>query len=292
MEWTREREECEALVEPVAQPAAARSAKEKERWQDREARQGQVRQGRRGILSLLRIAAALFVFFEQRCFLQRGFSFEEGNEGVAGIQILSDLLGTDPLEDVRQEQRTLNLKKKLLAKMDKLKAKHTEKREAWNKFLDALEEHRKKEKAKHHEDLQSLNEQMTEVQKEINQILIGESGADKDASMAGVEETEKEMLRRQLEKSNAMIQDLQARVETYVGALPSRPDLPNENSPQLTKLPSLGLVEFDSSLAARTARAKALEAARHQVEPPEAVRSRSASRSPRRDGSNSLERFD
>ena len=60
---------------------------------------------------------------------------------------LSDLLGaTDPLEDVRQEQKTLNLKKKLLAKMDKLKAKHAEKREAWGKFLDAIEEHRKRKK--------------------------------------------------------------------------------------------------------------------------------------------------
>ena len=145
---------------------------------------------------------------------------------------------------------------------------------------------------KHLEDLQSLNEQMTEVQKEINQILIKESRAEKDASMASVEETEKEMLRRQLEKSNAMIQDLQARVETYAGAMPIRPELPNEKSPQLVKNPSLGLVDFDSSLTARTARARVLDVARHQLEEPEAVRSRSVSRSPRRDASNSLERFD
>lgn len=145
---------------------------------------------------------------------------------------------------------------------------------------------------KHLEDLQSLNEQMTEVQKEINQILIKESRAEKDASMASVEETEKEMLRRQLEKSNAMIQDLQARVETYAGATPIRPELPNEKSPQFIKNPSLGLVDFDSSLTARNARARVLDVARHQLEEPEAVRSRSVSRSPRRDTSNSLERFD
>ena len=153
MEWTREREKCEALVEPVASPtAAARTAKEKERWQDREAGEAKARQ--RGepfpsYESLLPSSSSstkdastkdvLTLKKEVRDLLEsRSITIDEH---------LSDLLGaTDPLEDVRQEQKTLNLKKKLLAKMDKLKAKHAEKREAWGKFLDAIEEHRKRKK--------------------------------------------------------------------------------------------------------------------------------------------------
>lgn len=37
------------------------------------------------------------------------------------------------------------MKKKLVARMEKKKAKHFEKKEAWQKFIEAMEERRKKE---------------------------------------------------------------------------------------------------------------------------------------------------
>ena len=198
------------------------------------------------------------------------------------------------MEDVRQEQRALNLKKKLLAKMDKLRSKHQEKQEAWSKFLDLLEEHRKKEKVKHQEDLRILNEAMAETQKEINQIVLKESTSVADAGMTA-EERERELLRMQLAKSNAIIQDLQSRVDSYVAAIPKGNHAFNENSPQMIKEPSLFLPkeEIEQSAAARAARAKLLQRASVALgDVPVPVRSRSTSRSPRRDGSNSLERLD
>ena len=209
---------------------------------------------------------------------------------------MSELLQTgDPMEDVRQEQKVLNLKKKLLSKMDKLRAKHQEKQDAWSKFLDLLEEHRKKEKVKHNEDLRALNEAMAETQKEINQIVLKESTADGDAGMTA-EEREKHLLRMQLAKSNAIIQDLQSRVDSYVAAIPKENPVFNENSPQMIKEPTLVLPSEESleaAAAARAARAKLFQRANATLlEDPVPVRSRSASRSPRRDASNSLERLD
>lgn len=203
-------------------------------------------------------------------------------------QQMSELLQTgDPMEDVKQEQKVLNLKKKLLSKMDKLRAKHQEKQEAWNKFLDLLEEHRKKEKAKHLEDLRVLNEAMAETQKEINQIVLKESTIDGDTGM---------LLRMQLAKSNAIIQNLQRRVDSYVSAIPKDSHAFNENSPQMIKEPSMNLLgegRDAAAAAARAARAQLIQRANASLaDEAVPIRSRSTSSSPRRDASNSLERLD
>eukprot|EP00913_Durusdinium_trenchii_P000031 g27.t1 len=195
---------------------------------------------------------------------------------------MSELLQTgDPMEDVRQEQKVLNLKKELLSKMDKLRAKHQEKQDAWSKFLDLLEEHRKKEKVKHNEDLRVLNEAMAETQKEINQIVLKESTADGDAGMTA-EEREKHLLRLQLAKSNAIIQDLQSRVDSYVARIPKENPAFNENSPQMIKEPTMvlpGEESLEAAAAARAARAKLFQRANAtllEAPPPlEEVRSQS-----------------
>ena len=149
MEWTREREKCEALVEPVASPTdAARTAKEKERWQAREAGKGKARQGGR-TFPLLRIFVAFVVFIDQGCYHQRCLDFEKGSERSARVKIYHNrrapvgLVGSD-----RSSRRCAP------------RAKDTQpQEEALGKFLDAFEEHRKKEKVKHLEDLRAEGDQ-------------------------------------------------------------------------------------------------------------------------------------
>ena len=236
--------QAKAMVELMAATANTSRGGKKEARQEQEARENRARQKWRRFVPYLRILAGFVLY------IQGGYPYSEvatlkkevrqflEARSITIDEHLTDLLQTgDPMEDVRQEQRALNLKKKLLAKMDKLRTKRQEKQEAWSKFLDLLEEHRKKEKVKHQEDLRALNEAMAETQKEINQIVLKESTTGADAGMTA-EERERELLRMQLAKSNAIIQDLQSRVDSYVAAIPKGSPAFNENSPQMIKEPS------------------------------------------------------
>ena len=113
-----------------------------------------------------------------------------------------------------------------------------------------------------------------------------------------VEDAEKEALKRELERTHAIMRNLQQRVDSYAGAMGMmRPEgMPNDLSPQLTRPPQTSSVKIlPDEAAARAARAKLLTAAEKSLleqNIPVPIRSRSTSRSPRRDPSNCLERLD
>ena len=208
-----------------------------------------------------------------------------------------ELLHSDSntMEEIKSEQRSLNLKKKIIGRIEKLKQKVAEKKEAWSIFLDAMEAHRKKEKEKRASDLLALEDALSEAQKELNKVVMKET--DGGDNMA-VEDAEKEALKRELERTHAIMRNLQQRVDSYVGAMEmTRPEgMANDLSPQLTRPPQTALVRtLPDEVAARAARAKLLTAAEKAVLEqtiPVPVRSRSTSRSPRREPSNSLDRLD
>ncbi|CAK9019745.1 unnamed protein product [Durusdinium trenchii] len=209
---------------------------------------------------------------------------------------LKELLQLGPLEDLKSEQRTLNTKKKLLAKLDKLKNKAREKKASWEVFLQKIQEHHLQQETAYKSDLKTLEGAIAETQDELNKIVAKEQeGMD---TSSGVEKMGEAELRRQLADSQAQIHFLQQKMEAYAtGGGPSMGEFPfNATSPQVAKKPSgtISLVAggFDSSLEARQMRSKMIENAKRKIEDTEIPsRTPSRERSPRRDNSNSLERM-
>ncbi|CAK9097833.1 unnamed protein product, partial [Durusdinium trenchii] len=112
---------------------------------------------------------------------------------------LKELLQLGPLDDLKSEQRTLNTKKKLLAKLDKLKNKVREKKASWEVFLQKVKEHHQQQEAAYKSDLKTLEGAIAETQDELNKIAAKEQeGMD---TSSGVEKLGEAELRRQLADS-------------------------------------------------------------------------------------------
>ena len=209
---------------------------------------------------------------------------------------LKELLEGGPLDDIKSEQRTLNTRKKLLAKLDKLKAKVTEKKEAWQAFLQKSQEHHLKQEETYKADVKALEQAIMETQADLNKITAREQDSmDVSSKEDKMDTTE---LKRQLADSHARIQYLQQKMESYaMGVVPQPREFPfNDKSPQVNKFPQtilpVGEGGVDRAEEARLARFKALEDAKKRLEAKEIPsRTPSRERSPRRDASNSLERM-
>ena len=78
--------------------------------------------------------------------------------GVEPSESLSELLNAEPeqLSNLKEEQKTLNQRKKLLLKIEKIKKRMKQKKEAWEVFEATVQQHVSKQVAKHKEDMQAL----------------------------------------------------------------------------------------------------------------------------------------
>ncbi len=93
-----------------------------------------------------------------------------------------------PLGDqLSQDQKKLNSKRKLVTKLDRLGKAMTRKQEQWTTFRNQMKEHLAKERARHEKELLEIQEAIAITQSQLDQMNSGEP-LDLPAPMEAIEE--------------------------------------------------------------------------------------------------------
>ena len=85
-------------------------------------------------------------------------------------------------EQIQSDQKSLNMKRKLLQKVDRLKAAKLKKEQNWELFKESMKEHLQKEKARFESDLQDIEHAIQETQLNLDRMIT-----DKDDLLGGPE---------------------------------------------------------------------------------------------------------
>ena len=212
--------------------------------------------------------------------------------GVEPSLSLSELLNAEPeqLSNLKEEQKALNLRKKLLLKIEKIKKRMKQKKDAWEVFEATVQEHVSKQVAKHKEDMDALAQELKTTEEEVSKLVTPEE--EMPQTLGEGESMEVALLRKQLGESQAQLFAVQARFDAYLTSAGSAAVKMDPNSPQLVRPPGGAPLPIpvdspeEDEAKKRRIRMEMVHSARAVVE------TNQRERSPRRDGSNSLERLD
>ena len=170
------------------------------------------------------------------------------------LQVPDEIKGLidEPLEGVREQQRHLNVKRKAIQKLDKLRQAKIAKGKKWDSFKAELAKHLRQEQEKFERDIQDLDVAIVEAQKEVDRIEQGlppEDEKEDDLEELLAEDSSsdaKQMLKEAQEinkRDQEQIQRLKAQLQAYTqsaahptGPAPDTGMEPNQ-SPQHVRPP-------------------------------------------------------
>lgn len=87
---------------------------------------------------------------------------------------LKEFVQTDVGHSLKEDQRQLNQKRKLVQKVERLKAAQKKKEEQWSTFKQQVKEHVTKEKARYETECQEIAEALKATQLELDKAMTGE----------------------------------------------------------------------------------------------------------------------
>ena len=128
-------------------------------------------------------------------------------------QELKEVLKDDGLEEIQEEQRSLNQKRKAITKIERLKKAKGQKQQQWETFKANLTKHLQQEREKYDKDMNELAEAIAKAEKALEDLENGvtpEKEQEMDLSML---EEEDQMLKIQLEESKRANVQYQMRLE-------------------------------------------------------------------------------
>ena len=165
-------------------------------------------------------------------------------------------------QEIRNQQQSLNKLRKCRQKIAKKEALVKTKNDQWTLFVEEMRQHVSSEKARHHAEIQSLEEEITELKNELALLKSGQEKPEEDEKMdlsldelLAAEQDEKKNLQAQLDQAKLDMQEahnvayaMQAQMQAFFeyqqlaagGALtvehPAASMAP-PNTPQRPKLP-------------------------------------------------------
>ncbi len=88
---------------------------------------------------------------------------------------LQDLMKEDLTTSIQQDQKQLNSKRKLAARIDRLKKAQVKKTEQWESFKKSMREHLQAEHARFEKEQQELSQAIEETQTSLDKAMRGET---------------------------------------------------------------------------------------------------------------------
>eukprot|EP00435_Cladocopium_sp_Y103_P076288 s119_g87.t1 len=113
---------------------------------------------------------------------------EACSQGVGATQWLDrsdnvkQMLVTPPQESVRNDQKMINDKRKLLQRLDKLKAAQERKEAQWTAFQEKMRAHIGQEKQRYKDAIAELSQKVGETEEDLAKLMRGESLVRNDAA--------------------------------------------------------------------------------------------------------------
>ena len=176
---------------------------------------------------------------ELRTALKEAIKSTSGSNASDGslVKAVQQIVGEDDdKEDLKNQQKDLNLRKKLVAKISRLKKAKMEKTRAWTLYKEELKKHQDAEQEKFKSDMEGIDLEIQKAMDKIEELDIDAAtrdvkGADAmDMDAATNRELKEQLLLAQREQSNTarMLALLQTQFNAYVGQgahgpMPSEP---------------------------------------------------------------------
>ena len=175
-------------MEPMV-PTASKDTQGQEKQ-----RAGQGKKGRRG-LTLLRLYAvgffySIFLVYGIRpasAFMDAFIQYSKGQDLPDVLQAFLKKDNKDTKEDLRQQQRHLNLHRNVLQKIEAKKRAIKKDEDQWQNWVKEVKETIKTQKTKHEENMEKLQTELAELEKKEEEIRAGRE-ADESAPIEIEEE--------------------------------------------------------------------------------------------------------
>ncbi len=115
---------------------------------------------------------------------------------------LQQLLQPQIGDVIQTDQKKLNAKRKLVAKLDRLQKALIKKEEQWQQFKVQLREHLQKEQTRYDTEVKEINAAVEETQTQLDKMLHGQEAGEEHAEMEQEEDPIEAMLAEQLDKKD------------------------------------------------------------------------------------------
>ena len=213
------------------------------------------------------------------------------------LTIPEELLATlqeDGMEEIKQEQRSLNQRKRAYQKLERLKRAKGQKKQQWEIFRSDLHKHLNQEMEKYQKDLAEIDAAIAKAQKDIDaiesrQALEAESTEDLENLLEGDAEirSQLESAQKQNAEYEARLRQMSQQLQAYASSSTTPTPLPAEkefgtSSPQQgQKMKEIQEEKDKKARTERQARIKQVEDMMKLQNPPD------RERSPRRESQES-----
>ena len=174
-----------------------------------------------------------------RTALKEAIKTTSGSDTSEGslVKVVQQIVGEDDdKEDLKNQQKDLNLRKKLLEKKSRLKKAKMEKTRAWTLYKEELKKHHDAEQEKYKKDMDGIDSEIQKAMDKIEELDIDAATRDAkemegmDMDAATNRELKEQLLHAHKEQSNTarMLALLQTQFNAYVGQgahgpMPSEP---------------------------------------------------------------------